>query len=305
MSHITLRIGSPAARAALFVSILVVALGAAGLLDAWSAPIESAPGGTLSAPINAGSTDQVKDGGISLNALAVFGGWYVEERLGIRVENPIVALDVGGAMRPGYSGESCTGAIEGAIRYVEAIGEPEYCDGTAWVSLLPGAVVPGSQSYTTPGAYTFVVPAFNTLSVSVSGAGGGGGGSPKCPGRTMLPGDSGASGGSSSFGGSVFGYGGSGGGGGSWNGSNGAAGSAAGGDTNTTGGGSSGGAGGVWGRYRGGNGGAGGASAKTYSSSSLTIGSQVAIAVGAGGGGGAGCSSGASGSSGSVTISWE
>lgn len=40
----------------------------------------------------------------------------------------------------------------------------------------PRIVVPGSQSYTTPGTYTFNVPAFNTLTVTVNAGGGGGGG---------------------------------------------------------------------------------------------------------------------------------
>lgn len=294
-----------APRAAVFASVLIVILGAAGLLDAWSVPQGLVPSGNALSPIHAGSTDQVKDGGISLNALSVFGSGYVADRLGVKIANPLVALDIGGAMRPGYAGESCTGSIEGALRYVEAIGEPEYCNGTAWTPLLPSAVVPGSQSYTTPGTYTFSVPAFNTLSVIVSAGGGGGGGSPYCPGRTMIPGSSGGVGGTSSFAGGVFGYGGSGGGGGAWNGSNGAAGSAAGGDTNTAGGGASGGAGGVWGRYSGGRGGNGGLSTKTYNSDSFSVGSQIAVVVGSGGSGGGGCSSGASGASGSVVITWQ
>lgn len=40
--------------------------------------------------------------------------------------------------------------------------------------LLPQLAFAGSQSYTTPGTYTFTVPSYGTLTVTVSGAGGGG-----------------------------------------------------------------------------------------------------------------------------------
>lgn len=172
------------------------------------------------------------------------------------------------------------------------------------LALAPCAASAGSQVYSAPGSYAFTVPAYGTLTVTVSGAGGGGGGSPYCPGRTMLPGSSGAAGGASSFAESVFGYGGGGGGGGAWNGSNGAAGSAAGGDTNTPGGGAAGGSGGVWGRYSGGRGGNGGLASKSYASGALTPGVSVQVAVGGGGAGGGGCSYGAAGAAGSVTITW-
>jgi hypothetical protein len=40
---------------------------------AWTGPASAAPNGNVSAPINVGSTDQVKNAGLSVNALAVFG----------------------------------------------------------------------------------------------------------------------------------------------------------------------------------------------------------------------------------------
>lgn len=43
------------------------------VLVAWTGPESAPPNGNVSPPINTGAMDQVKDGGIALNALAVFG----------------------------------------------------------------------------------------------------------------------------------------------------------------------------------------------------------------------------------------
>lgn len=40
---------------------------------AWTGPAQAPPNGNISAPINVGTTDQVKNSGLSVNALAVFG----------------------------------------------------------------------------------------------------------------------------------------------------------------------------------------------------------------------------------------
>jgi len=42
-------------------------------VGAWTGPSQTAPAGNVSAPINVGSTDQVKNGNIGVNGLAVFG----------------------------------------------------------------------------------------------------------------------------------------------------------------------------------------------------------------------------------------
>jgi hypothetical protein len=44
-----------------------------GVAYAWSGPTAAPPGNNVAAPINVGSTDQVKNGGLGLNSLAVFG----------------------------------------------------------------------------------------------------------------------------------------------------------------------------------------------------------------------------------------
>ncbi len=45
----------------------------ASLVVAWTGPSSAPPSGNVSAPVNIGSTDQVKNAGLSVNALAVFG----------------------------------------------------------------------------------------------------------------------------------------------------------------------------------------------------------------------------------------
>ena len=44
-----------------------------GIAYAWSEPTAAPPGNNVAAPINVGSTDQVKNGGLGVNSLAVFG----------------------------------------------------------------------------------------------------------------------------------------------------------------------------------------------------------------------------------------
>jgi hypothetical protein len=51
--------------AALFITTSV--------LIAWSGPTSAPPNGNVAAPVNVGDTDQVKNAGLSVNALAVFG----------------------------------------------------------------------------------------------------------------------------------------------------------------------------------------------------------------------------------------
>ena len=55
------------------VLVLVVALFIATPLFAWTGPTASPPLNNTSAPINVGTTDQVKNAGLSINSLAVFG----------------------------------------------------------------------------------------------------------------------------------------------------------------------------------------------------------------------------------------
>jgi hypothetical protein len=79
--------------------ILTAALSVNYLFAAWVGPTQAPPGGNTSTPIHVGSTNQVKDGGLSLDALSVFGGGYFQGNVGIGVVSPMEALDIAGNIR--------------------------------------------------------------------------------------------------------------------------------------------------------------------------------------------------------------
>lgn len=112
--------------------ILSVGLLAASLLSAWTGPTATAPGGNIAAPINVGTTDQIKNAGLSVNALTVFGSSYIQSKLGIGVVSPVVALDVAGSLKLGNGGELCQAVSEGAMRYNSGSKIMEYCNGVEW-----------------------------------------------------------------------------------------------------------------------------------------------------------------------------
>ena len=58
---------------ALFTSFIAFAFLAPVALSAWTGPTATAPNGNVPAPINVGSSDQVKNAGLGVNYLAVFG----------------------------------------------------------------------------------------------------------------------------------------------------------------------------------------------------------------------------------------
>lgn len=57
----------------LILSLLFAGLFSVSLLSAWNGPSGAPPTGNIPAPLTVLSTAQVKDGGISLDALGVFG----------------------------------------------------------------------------------------------------------------------------------------------------------------------------------------------------------------------------------------
>jgi hypothetical protein len=201
----------------------------------------------------------------------------------------------------------------------------------AFASLLAPALVlaDGTQTYSTPGTYTFIVPSYTgSLKVIVSGGGGGGGGS-DCSKSVGNPDAAGGTGGASSFG-SVIANGGTGGEAGAndacylgYSGGGGSPGAASGGDVNITGGGATGGTGSaaktghddsggaIFLGGSGGNGGNGAAAQKTFAHGALTSGSSVTVVVGKAGAAGPAIQPGApygnagtGGQGGSVSITW-
>ena len=136
-----------------------VALGATSL-SAWTAPGSTPPNGNVSAPVNIGTTDQVKNGGLSVNTLLVSGNAAiyrsgVTTKLGINKQNPLVPLDVNGTIKVGNTNELCQAVSEGAIRYNTSLKQIEFCDGIDWRGFMAystcyfnGSVVANGASVT-------------------------------------------------------------------------------------------------------------------------------------------------------------
>jgi len=191
--------------------------------------------------------------------------------------------------------------------------------GTISMSSGRGKTLAGSQTYNTPGTYSFTVPLYKTMTVTVNGGGGGGKGGGGTVSSfllengtteyTYVSGSQGGSGTLSRFNAPTNLIANPGTGGGS-------NGTATGGDTNTTGGAGNGGNGGTGNDNGlggnppdGFNGGNGGRAVSTYirTSGGLTVGAVISLTVGSRGSGGSGAGGGSSGSSGgygSVVISW-
>ena len=115
---------------------LICALGlfVAGALQAseWTGPTATAPDGNVAAPVNVGTTDQVKNAGLSLNALAVFGSQYIQNKLGVGTVSPVVSIETPGTIKIGNGGEACQAVTAGSLRYNYSSNAFEYCDGTSW-----------------------------------------------------------------------------------------------------------------------------------------------------------------------------
>ena len=131
--------------------LLFIGLLAATLLQAWTGPIATAPNGNVTAPVNAGTVDQVKNAGLSIKALTVFGSAYIQNKLGIATSAPAVALDVNGTVKIGNAGEVCQSVSEGAIRYNSSSKIVEYCNGSVW----------GPITHTAPTGLTITSNVFN------------------------------------------------------------------------------------------------------------------------------------------------
>jgi len=69
---------------------------AASIVLAWTGPTQTAPNANVAAPVNVGTTLQIKNGALGVNTLAVYGDTYVELALGVGVEAPAYPLDVVG-----------------------------------------------------------------------------------------------------------------------------------------------------------------------------------------------------------------
>jgi hypothetical protein len=55
------------------VGVMIAFFGGVTFVQAWTGPTQSPPSGNISAPLNVGTTDQVKNAGLSVNSLIVYG----------------------------------------------------------------------------------------------------------------------------------------------------------------------------------------------------------------------------------------
>jgi hypothetical protein len=132
------------------------------VLVAWTGPASAPPNSNVSAPINVGTTNQVKNAGLSVNALAVFGNAIISGTSRYLNFNTTVG-DTGYGIRDN----------NGAMEFKNASG--------AWAPIASSSSTAspthGGITYAIPGTYSFTVPAgITSIKVTAVGAGGGGGG---------------------------------------------------------------------------------------------------------------------------------
>lgn len=164
----TYGVNSPLSFRQLFATLFLLFVGllAATALQAWTGPTATAPGNNVDAPINVGTTDQVKNGGISMNSLAVFGSSYIQNKLGIGQASPVVALDVNGSIKLGNGGELCQVISAGALRYNSSTNAMEYCNGSAWGAVggggggVPSGAVIAFNLSSCPSGWSEYAPAY-------------------------------------------------------------------------------------------------------------------------------------------------
>jgi hypothetical protein len=142
------------------------------VLIAWTGPTSAPPNGNVSAPINTGTTDQVKNSGLSVNALAVFGNAILagassylnfgstpgDSGYGIRDNAGTIEFkSSGGTWSRHYAANgglfapssvavtTCNAASEGSLRYNSTSKTLEFCNGTTWSTAGSGG---SSTSFT-------------------------------------------------------------------------------------------------------------------------------------------------------------
>jgi len=75
---------------AVFVIVVIALLLTATGVFAWTPPTQDPPDGNVAAPLNTGTTDQIKNAGLSVNAFAAFANAYIQGYVGIGTSLPTV-----------------------------------------------------------------------------------------------------------------------------------------------------------------------------------------------------------------------
>ncbi len=105
----------------------------ASLVYAWTGPVSLST--SVPAPVTLLSEEQIKDGALGVDSLAVYGSQYIQGTLGIGVASTTFAVDVAGTLRLGNGGETCAAGMAGALRYESASARIQYCDGDSWTAI--------------------------------------------------------------------------------------------------------------------------------------------------------------------------
>ncbi|OGG55028.1 hypothetical protein A3D62_03230 [Candidatus Kaiserbacteria bacterium RIFCSPHIGHO2_02_FULL_49_11] len=96
---------------------IVFSFGMTQVYAAWSGPSAVPPGSNISTPINNGTTDQIKSGGLGAEVVSVFGQGSFD-----------------GEVIVGNSQAECDADLEGALRHVASSGL-ELCNGEEWQAI--------------------------------------------------------------------------------------------------------------------------------------------------------------------------
>ncbi len=104
---------------------LVLTLGATYAYAAWTGPTSAPPNGNTPAPVNVGTTNQIKNGGLGVNSLAVYGDSVVTGN-----------SSVDGYLKVGVTTATCNGNLSGALRYNTTSLTIETCNGSSWKALV-------------------------------------------------------------------------------------------------------------------------------------------------------------------------
>ena len=95
---------------------LVITLGATYAYAAWVGPVSAPPDSNVDAPINVGAIDQIKDGGLGVDSLAVFGNGAFS-----------------GYVQIGDTASVCDASTEGSVRFNASGSEClQFCVGSNW-----------------------------------------------------------------------------------------------------------------------------------------------------------------------------